>query len=219
VNRRIVLLGPPASGKGTQAELVVKEHGIPSASTGAMMREERARGTELGREMERWTKEGRLFPDEIALRILTNWLDEGHWDAFLLDGFPRTVGQAQAFDGELRQRNGRIDLAISLTLSDEVIRDRILNRVTCARCGATYGMTYHHLKPGDACEDCGSRLERRSDDTPETLDQRLREHRRHTNPVIDYYRQCEILIDVDASAGRDAVFAVISRTLDSGGKK
>ncbi len=177
------------------------------------MREERARETELGREMERWTKEGRLFPDDVAVRILINWLDEGHWGAFLLDGFPRTLGQAKAFDEELDRRGGKIDLAINLTLNDDVIRDRILNRVTCVRCGATYGMTFHRLKPGDLCEDCGARLERRSDDTPETLDQRLQEHRRHTNPVIDYYRKCEILNDVDASAGRDAVFAAISQTL------
>ncbi len=180
------------------------------------MREERARETELGREMERWTKEGKLFPDEIALQILTNWLDDGHWNAFLLDGFPRTVGQAKAFDRELRQRDGKIDLAINLTLSDERIRDRILNRVTCVRCGATYGMTFHSLKPGDACEDCGAKLERRSDDTPETLDERLREHRRHTDPVIEHYRQCDILIDVDASAERDAVFARITQAMRVG---
>ncbi len=198
--------------------MIAERHNIPSASTGAMMREERARGTELGKEMERWTREGKLFPDSVAVRILINWLDEGHWDSFLLDGFPRTLGQAEAFDAELKRRGGQVDLAINLTLSDEVIRDRILNRVTCVRCGATYGMTFHNLKPGDGCDDCGARLERRADDTPEALDQRLQEHRWHTNPVIEHYRKCEALLDIDASAGRDAVFAVISKGLNSGVK-
>ncbi len=214
MNRRIVLLGPPASGKGTQAELIEDAHGIPSASTGAMMREERARGTDLGKEMEVWTREGRLFPDEVALRILINWLNEGHWEKFVLDGFPRTIGQAREFDAALSERDAKIDLAINLTLPDAVIEDRILNRVTCVRCGATYGMTFHNLSPGDACEDCGAKLERRSDDTPTALARRLEEHRRLTDPVIDYYRTTGVLTDIDASVDRarvsDAIVAALN---------
>ncbi len=213
MRRRIVLLGPPASGKGTQAELIERDHGIPTASTGAMMREERARGTVLGREMEKWTLEGKLFPDEVAIQVLTAWLDQGHWDAFVLDGFPRTVGQAEAFDGELTSRGEKLDLAFRLTLSDDEIRDRVLNRVTCVNCGATYGMTFHGVKPGDPCEDCGAKLERRSDDTLETLDARLAEHRRFTDPVVDFYRAAEVLVEIDAASGRGAVAARINEAM------
>ncbi len=178
-----------------------------------MMREERVRGTVLGREMEKWTLEGKLFPDTVAIQVLTAWLDQGHWDGFVLDGFPRTVGQARAFDEELKTRNATIDLVIRLTLSDEEIHDRILNRVTCVKCGATYGMTFHGVKPGDPCEDCGAKLERRSDDNLETLDARLQEHRLHTNPVVDYYRATDLLFEIDASAGRESVAERINEAL------
>lgn len=179
-----------------------------------MMRGERARGTVLGREMEKWTREGKLFPDAVAMQVLTAWLDQGHWDAFVLDGFPRTVGQAQAFDGELIARHGKLDLAIRLTLSDDQIRDRVLNRVTCVKCGATYGMTFHGVQPGDLCVDCGAKLERRSDDTLDTLDARLAEHRRYTDPVVDFYRGAGVLVEIDAAAGREAVAAQINEVMD-----
>ncbi|MGC1480061.1 MAG: nucleoside monophosphate kinase [Chthoniobacterales bacterium] len=214
MKRRIVLLGPPASGKGTQAELIEELHEIPTASTGAMMREEQARCTPLGSEMARWTSEGKLFPDSVALQVLTNWLECGNWDAFVLDGFPRTIGQAQAFGSLLSDRGGSLDLAISLTLPLDEIRDRVLNRVTCVRCGATYGMTFHRVKPGDPCVDCGARLERRSDDTLETLDARLAEHERHTGPVIQFYRDAGLLVEIDAMGGRDVVAAEIAAAMD-----
>lgn len=214
MKRRIVLLGPPASGKGTQAELIEELHGIPTASTGAMMREERARGTTLGREMERWTAEGKLFPDEIALQVLTNWLDAGNWNAFVLDGFPRSLGQAEAFRDQLAKRESSLDLAINLKVPLDEIRDRILNRVTCVRCGATYGMTFHRVKPGDACVDCGAKLERRCDDTLETLDARLAEHNRHTGPVVDFYREAGLLAEIDATDGRDVVAAQIAKAMN-----
>lgn len=181
------------------------------------MREERARGTELGRAMEEWTREGRLFPDEVALTVLKAWLDQGRWETFVLDGFPRTVGQARAFERELTAHGQRLDLAILLTLSDEEIRGRILNRVTCVKCGATYGMTFHNVMPGDPCEDCGAKLERRSDDTLATLDARLAEHRRHTDPVVDFYRAAGLLFEIDAAAGRESVAKRIGEVMNAEG--
>ncbi len=216
MKRRIILLGPPASGKGTQAEMIAAKFGIPSASTGALLRAERARGTSLGREADQWTAAGRLFPDEIALRVVRQWLEARGAESFLLDGFPRTLGQAQAFDAELDVRKLEIDAVFHLALSDEEIRRRVANRFTCSHCGASLSAELHHVKDGDACPSCGQPLIRRGDDTPDALEERLAQHRIHTEPVVEYYRQSGRLIEIDAATGRDAVFQKLSEALEQG---
>ncbi len=130
MKNRIVLLGPPASGKGTQAALLSATFGIPAASTGAILREEKARGSDIGTEAERWTIQGKLFPDELALRVVWKWLDNRR--RFILDGFPRTLGQAKSFDQGLEERRLPLDVVYFLELSDDLVRERMTSRLTCA---------------------------------------------------------------------------------------
>jgi adenylate kinase len=208
VKSRIVLLGPPASGKGTQAELLSRKFGIPAASTGAILREERARGTAIGTEADSYTSRGMFFPDDLALRVVRQWLD-GHWDQFILDGFPRTFGQAVAFDRDLAANGSSVELVIHLALSDSAVRERAARRVTCTRCGATFSSAIHGVKPGDRCPACGAALEKREDDSEAAIDERLAQHRRLTAPVIEHYRAAGCLREVDSGNGRERVFAEI----------
>jgi len=207
LKRRIILLGPPASGKGTQAEMLSAKYHLPAASTGALLREERARGTELGREADAWTSRGMFFPDEIAMEVVRRWLSR-HGDAgFVLDGFPRTIGQARTFDEPL-------DAVFHLALSDEEIRERVASRITCTHCGASFSAKLHAVREGDACPACGEILVRRRDDTPHAIEERLEQHRMHTAPVIEFYRDRGQLIDVDAAIGRDAVFQKLCEVIE-----
>jgi adenylate kinase len=204
MRNRIVLLGPPASGKGTQAALLSATFGIPAASTGAILREEKARGSEIGAEAERWTIQGKLFPDELALRVVWKWLD--HRRRFILDGFPRTLGQAKSFDDGLGERSLPLDVVYFLKMSDEVVRERMTTRLTCSQCGAVFNEKFHDVTIDMPCPRCGSELTRRDDDTEDALDRRLAQFREQTLPVAQHYRKKGLLKEVDATDGRDAVF-------------
>jgi adenylate kinase len=204
MKNRLVLLGPPASGKGTQAALLSATFGIPAASTGAILREEKARRSELGTEAERWTIQGELFPDELALRVVWKWLDDRR--RFILDGFPRTLGQAKAFDDGLEQRSLPLEVVYFLKLSDEVIRERMTSRLTCSQCGSVFNESFHDVTVDTPCPRCGGGLARRDDDTDDALDRRLGQFREHTLPVAHHYRTKGLLKEVDATDGRDAVF-------------
>jgi adenylate kinase len=209
VKRRIILLGPPASGKGTQAEMLTAKYNLPAASTGALLREERARGTALGRKADSWTSRGMFFPDEIAMRVVRQWLSKCGTGGFVLDGFPRTIGQARAFDEGF-------DAVFHLALSDDAIRERVASRITCAHCGASFSAKIHGVLEGDACLACGKPLVRRGDDKPEAIEERLEQHRLHTEPVIDFYRGSDRLIELDATTGRNAVFQKLCQSLEEG---
>jgi adenylate kinase len=204
MKNRIVLLGPPASGKGTQAALLAATFGIPSASTGAILREEKARGSEIGIEAGRWTSEGKLFPDELALRVVWNWLDGRK--RFILDGFPRTIGQAAAFDAGLVERELTLDAVYFLNLSEDLVRERMTSRLTCGECGSVFNEKFHNVTSESACPKCGGKLARREDDTLEALDRRLAQYREQTLPVVEHYRANGRLTEVDVTPGRDAVF-------------
>lgn len=204
MKNRIVLLGPPASGKGTQAALLSATFGIPATSTGAMLREEKARGSKLGAEAERWTIQGKLFPDELALRVVWKWLENRR--RFILDGFPRTLGQAESFDQGLEERNMPLDVVYFLSLSDELVRERMTSRLTCSRCASVFNEKFHDVTIDTPCPRCGGDLVRRNDDTDEALDHRLAQYREHTLPVAHHYREKGLLKEVDVTAGRDAVF-------------
>ncbi len=201
---RLVLLGPPASGKGTQAGLLAAAFGIPAVSTGALLRAEKARGSALGREADRWTSQGRLFPDELALRVVWNWLGERR--RFILDGFPRTVGQAAEFDRGLAERRAPLDVVYFLNLPDHLVRERMTSRLTCAACGAVFNEKFHGVAAGAPCPQCGGVLARRADDTEEALNERLAQYRECTLPVVEHYRAQNLLKEVDVTPGRDAVF-------------
>jgi adenylate kinase len=204
MKNRVVLLGPPASGKGTQAALLSATFGIPAASTGAMLREEKARASQIGAEAERWTIQGNLFPDELALRVVWNWLDNRR--RFILDGFPRTLGQAESFDQSLDERRLPLDVVYFLKLSDELVRERVTSRLTCSSCASVFNEKFHNVAIDTPCPKCGGELTRRSDDKHEALDRRLAQFREHTLPVAHHYRAKGLLKEVDVSAGRDAVF-------------
>jgi adenylate kinase len=204
MKNRIVLLGPPASGKGTQAALLSATFGIPATSTGAMLREEKTRGSKLGAEAERWTIQGKLFPDELALRVVWKWLENRR--RFILDGFPRTLGQAESFDQSLEERNMPLDVVYFLNLSDELVRERMTSRLTCSRCASVFNEKFHDVTFDTPCPRCGGDLVRRNDDTDEALDHRLAQYREHTLPVAHHYREKGLLKEVDVTAGRDAVF-------------
>jgi adenylate kinase len=211
VNQRIVLLGPPASGKGTQADRLSEAFGIPHVSTGALLRSECDRGTPLGKEADAWTSKGLLVPDELAVRIVANWMQE-HGPCFLFDGFPRTVAQAEHLDKALDSLKAPLDLVILLDLSDEVIRRRILERISCLKCGATYSTSLHTHAEGDPCPRCGALLVRRNDDNAEALEQRLAVYQELTLPVVGYYQMScpHIVHRIDAGEGSDAIFAKLS---------
>ena len=211
VNQRIVLLGPPASGKGTQADRLSETFGIPHVSTGALLRSECVRGTALGREADAATSKGLLVSDELAVRIVANWMQE-HGPRFLFDGFPRTVGQATHLDVALTSLKAPLDLVILLELSDEAIRRRILERISCLKCGATYSTSLHGHSEGDPCPRCGAVLVRRNDDTAEALEQRLTVYRELTLPVVGYYEGTapEIMHRIDAGEGSDDIFVKLS---------
>jgi adenylate kinase len=201
---RVILLGPPASGKGTQASMLSATFGIPATSTGAMLREERARGSEIGVEAERWTAQGKLFPDELALRVVWKWLDDHR--RFILDGFPRTLGQATSFDEGLEQRGLPLQVVYFLQLADDAVRKRMTSRLTCSRCASVFNRKFHNVSDDTPCPKCGGRLVRRDDDTEEALTRRLAEFHRQTLPVKQHYRSKKLLKEVNASAGRDVVF-------------
>lgn len=210
-----MLLGPPASGKGTIASLISVKYQIPAGSTGAMLREERRNHTELGKAAEVYTREGRYFPDEMALAVVEHWLalhaNEGK---FILDGFPRTLGQAQQFDAKLAERGEELDFAINLEIDEAEIRVRIESRLTCSQCSHTFSDRVHSVMEGDACPDCGAPLTRRKDDTLVTLSERLKQHRSLTEPVVEYYQQTGRLRSVSAAASSETIFSEISELLE-----
>jgi adenylate kinase len=210
VKRRLVLLGPPASGKGTQAELIQNRFHIPTTSTGAILRKQAKAGTPLGLAAEQVISKGGLAPDSLVMQVVEEWL-ETHLEAFLFDGFPRTVEQAKAFDAILRQRQASLDLAIALTMSVEGIRTRMLLRLVCPNCGKVVSMGRHVQSGHDPCPNCGGPLEKRSDDNHEALDKRLEAYWEKTVPVYKYYG--DRLVEIDAGRDGEAVFADIARLI------
>lgn len=215
MRRRIVLLGPPASGKGTQADRLSASFGIPHVSTGALLRAECAKGTPLGHEADEWTRKGALVPDELAVRIVASWMKE-HGPSFLLDGFPRTLGQAEHLDEALESQSIPLDLIILLELSEAEIRRRILERISCLGCGATFSSSLHGVSEGDPCPRCGAALVRRKDDSEEAIGERLRVYRDSTYPVVGHYLETapSIFHRIDAAEGSDMIFAKISALVE-----
>ena len=207
MKNRIVLLGPPASGKGTQASLLGATFGIPHTSTGAMLRSERAKGTEIGIEADHFTSRGLLFPDDLALRVVKNWI-EGR-SRFILDGFPRTVGQAVAFDALLEEKSLKLNTVYLLEIPDHEIKVRILGRLTCDHCGAVFNEQFHHIDADTPCPQCQGGLSRRKDDTEDALDKRLKQYRELTRPVADHYLASGLLQKIDVRPGRDVVFQTL----------
>ncbi|MEO6846482.1 MAG: nucleoside monophosphate kinase [Chthoniobacterales bacterium] len=215
MKRRIVLLGPPASGKGTQAHLLSVKFDIPTASTGAMLRREIAQGTPVGREAAKLTSSGAFVPDEVVLHIVSGWLD-AHNDGFLLDGFPRTVSQAEALHRDLEARKRPLDVAFLFDLPESEIRNRVLHRLTCDACGSTFGEQLHGVREGVPCPYCGGVLTHRKDDDEKTLNNRLAIYREKTLPIVDFYKKNGLLSSYDATQSPEALFEKLCGVLNGG---
>lgn len=205
---RIVILGPPASGKGTAAQVLSERLGVPHVSTGQMFREASRTGGPLGDTARQFIDKGQLVPDAITVQIVRLWLDaQGRDGGFILDGFPRTLPQALAFDDLLAERRTPLSWVALLEVSEELIRRRMLGRLSCEQCGRLY---HEHFMPPvrqGQCDHCGGSLARRADDTLETLHQRLQIYESLTRPVADHYERLGLLRRVDASRLAETGFA------------
>lgn len=189
---QLVLLGPPGSGKGTYASRLNIRLGVPHISTGDIVRDEIKAGTELGKQIRRYSDRGELVPDEIIIEMLQDRLDRPDCaKGFILDGFPRTIAQADAL-GKIAE----IDLVINLNVPDEIIIQRLSNRLVCRRCGAIFNTLTLKPKKDLVCDECGGELYTRDDDRPEVIKERLNVYRRETAPLIEHYKNKELLKDV-----------------------
>ncbi|MEM2150849.1 MAG: adenylate kinase, partial [Candidatus Bathyarchaeia archaeon] len=189
---RIVLLGPPGSGKGTYASRLAVILGVPHISTGDMVREEIRAQTEIGKRIKEYSDRGELVPDDIIIAMLVERLKKPDAQkGFILDGFPRTLRQAEELE-----KFSKIDLVVNLNVPDEIIIQRLSNRLVCKRCGAIYNRLTLKPKVDEVCDICGGELYQRDDDRPEVIRERLNVYRRSTEPLIYYYRERKVLRDV-----------------------
>ena len=214
---RLVLLGPPGAGKGTQAERIAAKYDIPHLSTGEMLREAVAANTELGRRAKVIMDAGQLVPDAVMNGLVAERIAQP--DAargFVLDGFPRTLAQARALDDLLEQRGQHLDAVLEFAVDDDALVDRISGRFACARCGAGYHDRFKPPKAKGVCDVCGSReFVRREDDTATTVRARLKAYHAQTAPLLPYYRDHGMLAAVDGMAEIDDVSSAVCKTIDA----
>ena len=206
--KRIILLGPPGAGKGTQAKLLAAKNGLAHLSTGDILRDEVARGTDLGKKAQAYMDRGDLVPDELIIDMIKGRLDESA--GFILDGFPRTVTQAE----ELEKIVG-IDIAINISLSREEVIKRLSSRRVCRGCGKIYNLLYNPPKVDGVCDECGGELFQRDDDKREVIENRYDVYEKATAPLIDFYKERGLLVSVDGSRGAEEVTEQITKALNS----
>lgn len=209
-----MLLGAPGSGKGTQAELITRQFGIPVTSPGAILRREKDLETPLGQETAETTKQGGLVPDKIIVGLIEDWLRLHGGYGFVFDGFPRTLPQAQSLQEILQRHHTPLDLAIWLEVSEETVRDRIGSRLQCRGCGFTTSVSSAKFSERPVCPFCDGPLVRRNDDDPEVLQKRLLEFNAKTQPLADFYGKMSALNRIDGNRNREEVFSDISRLIE-----
>ena len=210
----IVLLGPPGAGKGTQALRIAKNHSIPHISTGDIFRRAVADETELGARAKGFMNRGELVPDEVVIGIVKERLDEPDCaTGFLLDGFPPTVAQAEVLEATLDKGGRRLDSVLDIEVGRESLIKRLTGRRTCRACGKVYHLTFDPPKSVMTCDTCGGELWQRDDDTEETVTKRLNVYDVQTSPLIDFYRERGLLIEVDGEKDVDDVFSDVERIL------
>ncbi len=215
----LIFLGPPGAGKGTQAQRVAAAHGLVQLSTGDMLRAAVAAGTEVGLKAKAVMEAGELVSDDIVIAIIADRMAEPDCSGgFILDGFPRTVAQAEALDIVLAGKEVRIDHVVEMTVDDEALIERVSGRFSCVACGAAYHDRFNRPKVEGVCDACGgSEFVRRADDNAETVANRLRAYHAQTAPLLPYYRERGALRPVDGMAEIDAVTRQIEAVLDGGG--
>ena len=210
----LVLLGPPGAGKGTQAERLVEDFDLPYYSTGIILREAVAEGSELGKEAKGYMDSGELVPDEVISRAVAERFDSGEADnGFLLDGFPRTVGQAEVLDEILEGRGRKLTGVLLIEAPDDEVVRRLSGRRTCAKGGHVYHVEFDPPKNDSVCDQDGSRLIQREDDKPETVRKRLAVYHNQTEPLIEWYRDKDLLVRFDGTRSPDEVHDRIRATL------
>lgn len=209
-----MLLGAPGSGKGTQAEMITRQFGIPVTSPGAILRREKDLGTPLGVETAEITQHGGLVSDKIIVQLIEDWLRLHGGHGFVFDGFPRTLPQAQSLTAILTRLRTALDLAIWLEVSEETVLDRIASRLQCRSCGFTTSEGSAKFSERPVCPYCDGPLVRRNDDDISVLQKRLAEYKSKTQPLTDFYGKMSILHRIDGNRDREAVFADISRLIE-----
>lgn len=211
---KIIMLGAPGAGKGTQAKMIAEEYHIPHISTGDMFRMNIKDGTELGMEAKGYMDQGLLVPDELTVRIfLDRVAQEDCKDGYVLDGFPRTIPQAKVLEEALSKLGDKIDYAINVEVPDENIIRRMSGRRACLSCGATYHIEHVPPKKEGICDECGDALVLRDDDRPETVGKRLQVYQEQTQPLIDFYAAKGVLRNVDGTQDMQDVFKAIEEVL------
>jgi adenylate kinase len=209
-----VLLGAPGSGKGTQAEMITRQFGIPVTSPGAILRREKDLGTPLGLETAETTRHGNLVSDEIIVRLIEDWLRLHGGHGFVFDGFPRTVPQAESLENILERHRTPLDWAFWLEVSPETVSDRIAGRLQCQSCGFTTSVISATFAERPVCPYCDGHLVRRADDDVSILQHRMTEFTTKTQPLAALYEKKGVLRRIDGNGDRDTVFADISRLID-----
>jgi adenylate kinase len=211
---KIIMLGAPGAGKGTQAKQIAGKYGIPHISTGDIFRANIKEGTELGKKAKEYMDQGLLVPDELTCDLVVDRINqEDCKNGFVLDGFPRTIPQAEALDAALTKLGQKMDYAIDVDVPDENIVNRMGGRRACINCGATYHIVSIPPKKEGVCDTCGNELVLRDDDKPETVQKRLDVYHEQTQPLIDYYTKQGILKSVDGTQPMEDVFAAIVKIL------
>lgn len=211
---KMLIMGPAGSGKGTMSELISNNFTVAHISTGDMFRNEIKNQTELGQKAQSFITQGLLVPDDVTIAMVKSRLQKQDCQkGYLLDGFPRSLAQAQAIE------DLGINVVINLVIDEQLLVDRIVYRRLCKECGSIYNIKLHELKDKEVCEKCGGQLYQRADDTYEKLMVRLNSYREETAPVVEYYRNKSIVYDIDASQSREDVFKQIAQVLTEVGRK
>lgn len=212
---RVVLLGAPGAGKGTHCKKIVGRYGLLHLSSGDILRRERAEGTDLGKKAQSYMDAGTLVPDDLIVEMMSKAVKAAPQSGFVLDGFPRTVYQAEALDRSLAKGDSGIDVVINLQVDDQIVVDRITGRRSCPKCGAVYHVKNMPPKQAGVCDHDGAALVQRPDDTAEVVKNRLATYYEQTEPVVEYYKAQRDVRDVPADGEADTVAAVLFEMLDT----
>ena len=211
---KIIMLGAPGAGKGTQAKMIAEKCGIPHISTGDIFRANIKNGTELGAKAKEYMDKGLLVPDELVCDLVVDRIQQADCEkGYILDGFPRTIPQAEALENALNAIEQKLDYAIDIDVPDENIINRMSGRRACVGCGATYHVLFNPTKVEGKCDVCGESLILRDDDKPETVKKRLDVYHTQTQPLIDFYTERKGLVEVDGTQSMDKVFDDIMKIL------
>lgn len=207
---KIIMLGAPGAGKGTQAKMIADKYSIPHISTGDIFRANIKNNTELGQKAKTYMDQGLLVPDELVVDLIMDRFKEADCaNGYVLDGFPRTIPQAEALDNALNAIGEKVDYAINVEVPDENIVTRMSGRRACVGCGATYHIVYNPTKTENICDRCGKELILRDDDKPETVQKRLAVYHEQTQPLINYYEKKGVMKEVDGTVDMKDVFGAI----------